>query len=78
MAHHRLSPSEERLLEEFRRRLLAAAPGQVAALRVFGSGARGASHEGSDLDVAIEPGPGVEPALKAGKGCSTGCSFGCC
>lgn len=61
MVHHRLSPSEERLLEEFRRRLLAAAPGQVASIRVFGSRARGASHEGSDLDVAVEPGPGVEP-----------------
>jgi predicted nucleotidyltransferase len=56
----RPSPSEDLLLEEFRRRLLLAAPGQVAALRVFGSRARGTSNERSDLDVAVEPGPGAE------------------
>jgi predicted nucleotidyltransferase len=56
----RPSPSEALLLEEFRRRLLLAAPGEVAALRVFGSRARGASDAHSDLDVAVEPVPGAE------------------
>ena len=51
----RLSPAEERLLARFAVLLDAAAPGRVRALRVFGSRARGASHEGSDLDVAVEP-----------------------
>lgn len=56
---HTLSPSELHLLEDFRQRLLTAVPGEVAAIRVFGSRARGDSNEHSDLDVALEPRPGV-------------------
>lgn len=52
---HRLSPAEEALLRDYVARLLAAAPPDViAAVRVFGSRARGASGPDSDLDVAIE------------------------
>lgn len=51
---HRLSPAEERLLEEFLGRLHASVPdGAVEAVRVFGSRARGDSNENSDLDVAV-------------------------
>jgi predicted nucleotidyltransferase len=60
---HRLSPAEERLLEDFLARLLAAAPpGTIEAVRVFGSRARGDSNVHSDLDVAVVLRPGVEPA----------------
>lgn len=52
---HRLSPAEERLLARFAELLAGRAPGRVAALRVFGSRARGDSDEHSDLDVAVEP-----------------------
>ncbi len=52
---HALSPAEEALLRDFVTRLLVAAPdGAIAAIRVFGSRARGESHERSDLDVAVE------------------------
>jgi predicted nucleotidyltransferase len=52
---HRLTPSEQRLLLHFTERLLAASPpGAVAAVRVFGSRARGTAHAGSDLDLAVE------------------------
>lgn len=51
----RLSPAEEVLLGAFIERLLAAAPaGAIAAIRVFGSRARGDSGPDSDLDVAVE------------------------
>lgn len=57
---NRLSPAEEALLREFLDRLLAAAPaGAIAAVRVFGSRARGGSGVNSDLDVAVELAPGV-------------------
>jgi predicted nucleotidyltransferase len=60
---HRLSPAEEKLLAAFLAHLHAAAPpGAVAAVRVFGSRARGTSHERSDLDVAVMLSPGAEPA----------------
>jgi predicted nucleotidyltransferase len=60
---HRLSPAEEKLLGQFLERLHAAAPaGSVAAVRVFGSRARGDSHERSDLDVAVMLMPGVDHA----------------
>ena len=55
-----LAGSWDRLLEEFRRRLLTAAPRQVVALRIFGSRARGTSNEWSDLDLAVEPVPGAD------------------
>lgn len=52
---HRLSPAEDALLRDFVARLRAAAPeGAIAAIRVFGSRARGNSDEHSDLDVAVE------------------------
>ena len=52
---HALSPAEEALLRDFMARLRAAAPvGAIAAIRVFGSRARGDSNERSDLDVAVE------------------------
>lgn len=55
-----LSPAERALLRSFVDRLLAAAPaGSVLAVRVFGSRARGSSHERSDLDVAVELAPDV-------------------
>ncbi|MBY0331199.1 MAG: nucleotidyltransferase domain-containing protein [Acetobacteraceae bacterium] len=57
---HRLSPAEEVLLRDYVARLLAAAPpGAIAAVRVFGSRARGESGPDSDLDVAVELAPGV-------------------
>ncbi len=59
----RLSPGEKALLARFLRRLLAAAPpGSVAWVKVFGSRARGASHERSDLDVAVLAAPGADRA----------------
>lgn len=58
---HHLSPGELVLLRRFVDLLLArAAPGDVAAVRVFGSRARGLSHEESDLDVAVEAAQGVD------------------
>jgi len=52
---HRLAPSEEKLLELFVARLLAATtPGVVLSVTVFGSRARGDSGPDSDLDVAVE------------------------
>jgi predicted nucleotidyltransferase len=52
---HRLSPAEDALLRDFIERLTAQAPpGAIAAVRVFGSRARGESDEHSDLDVAVE------------------------
>lgn len=51
---HRLAPSEERLLDTFVARLLAAVPaGAVRDIVVFGSRARGDSGLLSDLDVAV-------------------------
>jgi predicted nucleotidyltransferase len=51
----RLSPAEDPLLRTFIDRLTALAPaGSIAAVRVFGSRARGESDEHSDLDVAVE------------------------
>ena len=59
----RLSPAEDALLRDFVERLLAALPpGEIAAVRVFGSRARGDSRPDSDLDVAVElrsDGPGL-------------------
>jgi predicted nucleotidyltransferase len=58
---HRLSPAEEKLLLHFLDRLHATAPfGAIEAVRVFGSRARGESHEASDLDVAVMLREGVE------------------
>lgn len=52
---HRLTPSEDRLLRRFAEHLLAASPpGAIAALRVFGSRARGTAHADSDLDLVVE------------------------
>jgi predicted nucleotidyltransferase len=63
-ATHRLSPAEEKLLVEFLAQLLRAAPaGAIAAVRVFGSRARGDSHERSDLDVAVMLAPGADHAV---------------
>ncbi len=51
----RLSPAEDALLRDFLARLLATAPaGAIAAVRVFGSRARGEAGPLSDLDVAVE------------------------
>ncbi len=59
----RLSPSEDVLLRDFVGRLLAAAPaGAIAAIRVFGSRARGESGPNSDLDVAVLLREGADPA----------------
>jgi hypothetical protein len=56
-----LSPGEQALLARFIELLLARAdPGAVTAVRVFGSRARGASHERSDLDVAVLAAPGAD------------------
>ena len=61
MPERRLSPTEDLLLDRFRERLLAAAPaGSVRSLVVFGSRARGGSHELSDLDVAVMLAPGTD------------------
>lgn len=61
MRRNPLSPGEQALLARFLRRLLAAAePGSVVRVRVFGSRARGRSHEGSDLDVAVLAAPGAD------------------
>jgi predicted nucleotidyltransferase len=52
---HRLSPAEDALLRDSIERLTARAPrGALAAVRVFGSRARGEADEHSDLDVAVE------------------------
>ena len=56
-----LSPGEEALLARFLRGPLAATdPGVIAWVKVFGSRARGASHEHSDLDVAVLAAPGAD------------------
>jgi hypothetical protein len=58
---NKLSPGEQALLARFLRRLLAAVePGAIAWVKVFGSRARGASHEHSDLDVAVLAAPGAD------------------
>jgi hypothetical protein len=61
MARDWLSPGERALLARFIDLLLArAAAGAVASVRVFGSRARGTSHENSDLDVAVFAAPGAD------------------
>ncbi len=60
---HRLSPAEERPLLDFPDLLLPAAPaGALAAVRVFGSRARGGPGALSDLDVAVLLRPGWDAA----------------
>lgn len=41
------------ILDEYRRRLLAALPGQIERLILFGSYARGQAHAESDVDVLV-------------------------
>ena len=41
------------ILDEYRRRLLAALPGQIERLILFGSYARGQAHAESDVDVLL-------------------------
>lgn len=48
-----LSPAELRAVEEFQRRLLAALPGQVRGVILFGSKARGDHRAGSDIDLLV-------------------------
>jgi hypothetical protein len=51
----RLSPTETALLRDFVERLRAALPSEaIDGVYLFGSRARGHSHETSDLDVAVE------------------------
>ena len=49
----KLEPSEKRWLKEFRRELARQFPGQIERLSVYGSKARGDSHQDSDLDVLL-------------------------
>ena len=48
-----LKPEEAQAVEEFKERLLAALPGQVRDIILFGSGARGDGHPGSDVDLLV-------------------------
>lgn len=49
----RLSSSEQRALTEFRSRLRQAFGNRIVEMRLFGSRARGDSHEESDVDVLV-------------------------
>ena len=49
----RLPADERRWIEEFRGRLRSAYGDRVRDLRLFGSKARGESHEGSDIDLLV-------------------------
>lgn len=60
---HHLSAGELLLLRRFLDGVLASVPaGSITAIRVFGSRARGLSHEDSDLDVAVEAAPDADRA----------------
>lgn len=48
-----LRPEEAQAVEEFKERLLAALPGQVRDIILFGSKARGDGHPGSDVDLLV-------------------------
>ncbi len=50
---HVLQPDELLAVEEFKRRILAALPGQVKDIILFGSKARGDAHPGSDIDLLV-------------------------
>jgi hypothetical protein len=50
---HILQPDELLAVEEFKRRILAELPGQVKAIILFGSKARGDAHPGSDIDLLV-------------------------
>ncbi|HID64839.1 MAG TPA: HEPN domain-containing protein [Anaerolineae bacterium] len=48
-----LKPEEAQAVEEFKERLLAALPGQVRDIILFGSKARGDGHPESDIDLLV-------------------------
>lgn len=52
MAHY-LSPTEKRALQEFKNEILRRLKGEVLALRVFGSKARGDFRKTSDIDILV-------------------------
>jgi hypothetical protein len=57
-----LTPAEDRLVAAFLALLEQRLPGgALRTVTLFGSRARGDAHEGSDLDVAVEVGPGLAP-----------------
>lgn len=57
-----LTPAEDRLLDRFLEILRQRLPdGALRSVTLFGSRARGGSHEASDIDVAVEVAPEVAP-----------------